>query len=98
VSSDESKAKLFHETLAFSEVTSFVEELCGGARNSTLLEHQGTHLVYRVAKGVASLGQMFAAIEANRVRLCIREYSISETTLEQIFIQFARRQHVIEES
>jgi len=31
-------------------------------------------------------------VEANRNSIGIRDYSISETTLEQIFIQFAKQQ------
>jgi len=31
-------------------------------------------------------------VEANRQAIGIRDYSMSETTLEQIFIQFAKQQ------
>ena len=50
------------------------------------------HLVYRVARHVASLGEIFQAIEQNKQHLKIREYSLSETTLDQIFLHLARKQ------
>ena len=38
------------------------------------------------------LGQMFGAIENNKDQLHIQDYSISQTSLEQIFNQFAAQQ------
>jgi ATP-binding cassette, subfamily A (ABC1), member 3 len=35
---------------------------------------------------------MFGEVEANKVRLSIQEYSIAQTSLEQIFNQFAAQQ------
>jgi len=35
---------------------------------------------------------VFRIIEENRENLCIEAYSVSDTTLEQIFISFARQQ------
>ena len=39
-----------------------------------------------------ALGQIFTVIEQYRAQLNIAEYSVSETTLEQIFIFFAKQQ------
>ena len=38
------------------------------------------------------LGQMFGSIEAVKLELFIQDYSISQTSLEQIFNQFAAQQ------
>ena len=38
------------------------------------------------------LGQMFGSIEARKQELFIQDYSISQTSLEQIFNQFASQQ------
>jgi ATP-binding cassette, subfamily A (ABC1), member 3 len=35
---------------------------------------------------------MFGSVEANKTRLNIQEYSIAQTSLEQIFNQFAAQQ------
>ena len=39
-----------------------------------------------------SLSQVFAAIELSKKSLRIEDYSLSQTTLEQVFIGFARQQ------
>ena len=36
--------------------------------------------------------QIFGAIERNKTSLHIEDYSVSQTTLEQVFINFARAQ------
>jgi len=56
-----------------------------------LLEQQGTHFKFKVNKSL-SLGKVFKEIENNKEALNIKEYSVSETSLEQIFLYFARRQ------
>jgi hypothetical protein len=38
------------------------------------------------------LGQMFGLVEASKKELYIQDYSISQTSLEQIFNQFAAQQ------
>jgi hypothetical protein len=38
------------------------------------------------------LSAIFGALESNKVRLSIQEYSISQTSLEQIFNGFAAQQ------
>jgi len=46
---------------------------------------------YRIPKQ-HNFSTMFQLLESNRQNLRIREYSLSETTLEQIFIYFAKQQ------
>lgn len=37
-----------------------------------------------------SLSQIFAVLEENKERLSVETYSVSETTLEQVFLAFAK--------
>ena len=39
-----------------------------------------------------SIAAMFGSVEASKQRLSIQEYSIAQTSLEQIFNQFAAQQ------
>ena len=39
-----------------------------------------------------TLGQIFDLIESNRLLLGIVDYTISQPSLEQVFLQFARKQ------
>ncbi|TMW59991.1 hypothetical protein Poli38472_000033 [Pythium oligandrum] len=47
----------------------------------------------RVALSRLSLGHVFGLLESSKASLAIREYSVSQTTLEQIFNTFASQQH-----
>jgi len=49
-------------------------------------------LKYRIPKTSFSLSDLFRLMEENRTKYFIEAYSVSETTLEQIFIHFARQQ------
>jgi hypothetical protein len=40
----------------------------------------------------SALSEVFAKFEANKAALCVQEYSVGQTTLEQIFNQFAAHQ------
>lgn len=57
-----------------------------------LLERHETLFRWRVASDQMSLSQIFANIEQTKARLSIREYSVSQTSLEQVFNQFAAQQ------
>jgi ATP-binding cassette subfamily A (ABC1) protein 3 len=88
--SEDSKRRTY-EDAQLELVRNFVESSFG-KQKVVLLEVQGTHLTFRLPKEVASLGQIFTAIETHREKLRIREYSVSETTLDQIFLHFAGKQ------
>eukprot|EP00808_Paulinella_micropora_P011872 g18625.t1 len=55
------------------------------------LEKHGQNVKYRVSKKL-SLGRMFGLLETVKEQFAISAYSLSETSLEQIFIHFARQQ------
>ena len=42
--------------------------------------------------GRVSIASLFKIIEANKIQFKIKDYSLSETTLEQIFFHFASKQ------
>jgi len=55
------------------------------------VEQQNTHFKFKVDKTL-TIGQIFTAVENNKGKLSIKEYSVSQTSLEQIFMYFARNQ------
>eukprot|EP00475_Leptophrys_vorax_P005671 TRINITY_DN13418_c0_g2_i1.p1 TRINITY_DN13418_c0_g2~~TRINITY_DN13418_c0_g2_i1.p1 ORF type:complete len:1145 (+),score=272.12 TRINITY_DN13418_c0_g2_i1:223-3435(+) len=68
---------------------SFVESRFPG---SVLLEAQDNNLKFIVPKKDHSLSELFSIIENKKVEVGIVEYSLSETSLEQIFLRFAKDQ------
>jgi ATP-binding cassette subfamily A (ABC1) protein 1 len=60
---------------------------------SELLEQQcGGHYRYMLVVGDRQLGEVFSLIEKCKQDLYIQEYSVSQTSLEQIFNRFASQQ------
>jgi len=61
--------------------------------DAKLVEDQHTNMTYQVCQEQKSaLGPVFRTLEENRNKQGIEEYSVSEVSLEQIFISFAREQ------
>jgi len=59
---------------------------------AVLRERQGTKMRFEYPPQKMSIGEMFAVLEEKREMLKIKEYSLSQTTLEQIFNFFAGQQ------
>ncbi|XP_071958195.1 phospholipid-transporting ATPase ABCA3-like [Antedon mediterranea] len=55
-------------------------------------EHQGV-LQYQVENSDLSWSYIFGKLESNKQALRMEDYSVSQTTLEQVFINFAKEQH-----
>jgi ABC-type multidrug transport system ATPase subunit len=55
---------------------------------SSMLEEYGRHLSYDVGV-LESPASAFASIEKSKKKLSIANYSLSQTTLEQVFLRFA---------
>lgn len=55
-----------------------------------VLEHVSDFFKVRVPKGAKTIGFTFGTIEDEKANLRISEYSVSQTTLEQIFQSFAK--------
>ncbi|XP_072019069.1 cholesterol transporter ABCA5-like [Amphiura filiformis] len=61
-------------------------------------ENFGERITYKIPKkSVASLSTVFAAMEKGKDTLGVEEYSFSQSTLEQVFIEFARIQEESDE-
>jgi ATP-binding cassette subfamily A (ABC1) protein 3 len=60
--------------------------------NGLILDENAGNFVVRISKNERPLGAVFRLIEDNRAALGISEYSVAETSLEQIFIGFAKTQ------
>lgn len=59
-------------------------------------EHEGM-VHYHICDPRVSWAQIFGVIEGNKLNYCIEDYSVSQTTLEQVFLNFARTQREVEE-
>ncbi|XP_074647073.1 cholesterol transporter ABCA5-like [Tubulanus polymorphus] len=71
-------------------VVQFVKELFP---DCTCLETFGHHSVYKIPKhNVNSFARIFATMEAGKDTHHITEYSFSQSTLEQVFLEFAKHQ------
>ncbi|CAM9221993.1 unnamed protein product [Chrysoparadoxa australica] len=58
---------------------------------STLREKQGAKMRFELPKQDIMLGEMFGLVEDNRQALCLRDYSLSQVSLETVFNSFANQ-------
>jgi len=73
-------------------VQNFQKFIQANFAGSRLIEAQSNRLKFRIPSNIMSLGQLFTTVEKCRDALHIEEYSVSQTTLEQIFVHFAKLQ------
>jgi ATP-binding cassette subfamily A (ABC1) protein 3 len=79
----------------FEDVSAFLQQSFGSVE---LLERQHDSCWFKIPDHPATnasslrLSNVFELVEAAKTRLAIREYSVSQTTLEQIFNAFASQQ------
>uniref|UniRef100_A0A3Q3XHW1 P-type phospholipid transporter n=1 Tax=Mola mola TaxID=94237 RepID=A0A3Q3XHW1_MOLML len=70
-------------------VMEFIElELPG----STLKEKHRNMLQYQLPTSLTSLARIFSLLSKNKEALSIEDYSVSQTTLDQVFVNFAKDQ------
>ena len=50
-----------------------------------MIEHYGNYMRLRVKRLERSIGSVFGMVESFKGRYCVESYSVSQTTLEQIF-------------
>jgi hypothetical protein len=62
-----------------------VNTLCEQFPSVEILEHYNDYFKLRIPKGDKTIGFVFGFIEGQKQALKISEYSVSQTTLEQIF-------------
>ena len=70
----------------------FKEELSANWADVQIIEQHGDSLKFRLPRQSAdgrrtTIGQVFRLIEEVKEKFYIKDYSVSETTLEQIFIR-----------
>jgi hypothetical protein len=70
--------------------TSFIAELSNIFRNPEIIEHHNNSFKLKVQKLDYSIGYVFGFMEGVKNIYEISEYSVSSTSLEQIFNNFAR--------
>ena len=63
----------------------FIESLAAIFDQVEILEHCGDFYKFRVPKEDKTIGFLFGTIEDRKTEFNISEYSVSQTTLEQIF-------------
>lgn len=68
------------------DVREFIKKTFEGANE---LECYGGNMKYQLGKQQMKLSELFRLLEENKEQMGITEYSIGQTTLEQIFIRFA---------
>ena len=78
---------LYAQRIGFS----VIRFLCGIFQQVEMLEQCGDFYKLRVPKEDKTIGWLFGHIEENKLNLGIQEYSVSQTTLEQIFQIFANQ-------
>jgi len=66
-----------------------MSSMCREFGEIELLEKYGSYMKVRVATRGRSLGSLFGLIESVKTQMGISDYSVSQTTLEQIFQSFA---------
>jgi ABC-type multidrug transport system ATPase subunit len=71
-----------------------VGNFMSAALTGVSLDFSDAHSIsFRIPKGTVSLGNIFRLVENLKSQGCpLTEYSISETTLEQIFLSFAEQE------
>jgi len=81
-------------TATFRGLHSFIWRSCGGREGKAeLVDWHGQMARYKLGWG-SSLAELFRVLEDNKDILHVSEYSLSATTLEQIFNRFVREQEV----
>uniref|UniRef100_A0A673AT76 P-type phospholipid transporter n=1 Tax=Sphaeramia orbicularis TaxID=375764 RepID=A0A673AT76_9TELE len=70
-------------------VMKFIESELSG---STLKEKHRNMLQYQLPSSLTSLAHIFSILAKNKEALRIEDYSVSQTTLDQVFVNFAKDQ------
>ncbi|KAF0692433.1 hypothetical protein As57867_016433, partial [Aphanomyces stellatus] len=73
----------------FEALAAFLDESFGGA---TVLERQNDVCRFQLVAAHLALSRVFSTVEATKAQIGIQEYTVSQTTLEQIFNGFASQQ------
>eukprot|EP00917_Polyrhabdina_sp_WS-2016_P008109 GHVP01018113.1.p1 GENE.GHVP01018113.1~~GHVP01018113.1.p1 ORF type:complete len:1786 (-),score=325.54 GHVP01018113.1:757-5880(-) len=78
-----------------SEIELFVhQKIVSTAR---LIDKIASRLIFELPVGSRELGRLFKILENEREPQGIKEYALSQPTLEEVFIRFAKRQQAMEQ-
>ncbi|XP_053533603.1 phospholipid-transporting ATPase ABCA1 isoform X1 [Ictalurus punctatus] len=77
-----------------STVEDFVTQMFPG---SVLKEKHHNTLQYQMPHKEGALSHIFSEFSRNQQTLGVEDYSVSQTTLDQVFVNFARQQHDAED-
>ncbi|KAG7243353.1 hypothetical protein INR49_011809 [Caranx melampygus] len=80
---------------ALRPVEDFVQQTFPG---SVLKEKHHNTLQYQLPYAQGALSTIFSRFTSHQQRLGVEDYSVSQTTLDQVFVNFARHQHGEEDS
>ncbi|XP_064201003.1 phospholipid-transporting ATPase ABCA1-like isoform X1 [Anguilla rostrata] len=80
---------------ALVPVETFMTEMFPGC---VLKEKHHNTLQYQLPATEGALASIFSQFTTHQERLAIEDYSVSQTTLDQVFVSFARHQHDEEDS
>uniref|UniRef100_A0A3P9ATS2 P-type phospholipid transporter n=1 Tax=Maylandia zebra TaxID=106582 RepID=A0A3P9ATS2_9CICH len=80
---------------ALKPVEDFVQKTFPG---SVLKEKHHNTLQYQFPHAQGALANIFSQFTRHQRRLRVEDYSVSQTTLDQVFVNFARQQHDEEDS
>ncbi|CAL1591240.1 unnamed protein product [Knipowitschia caucasica] len=75
---------------ALRPVEDFVSQTFSG---SVLKEKHHNTLQYQIPHSPGALANIFSQLSAHQLGLAIEDYSVSQTTLDQVFVNFAKNQH-----
>ncbi|KAM9425735.1 phospholipid-transporting ATPase ABCA1 [Pholidichthys leucotaenia] len=80
---------------ALAPVEDFVQQSFPG---SVLKEKHHNTLQYQLPYAQGALAKIFSQFNRHQRRLCVEDYSVSQTTLDQVFVNFAKDQQGEEDS
>lgn len=62
------------------------------------IDRVANRVTYDIPLMSNSLGKLFGLMESHKKEFAVKDYALSQPTLEQVFISFAKRQKSAEES
>ncbi|XP_061463687.1 glucosylceramide transporter ABCA12 isoform X2 [Rhineura floridana] len=83
------KMHLNNDTDSIEKLTQFLQS---NFPNTHLKDHQLNMVEYHVPVSAGGVANIFQLLEANKEVFKIRHFSVSQTTLEEVFINFAKAQ------
>ncbi|GFS22630.1 ATP-binding cassette sub-family A member 1, partial [Elysia marginata] len=74
------------------DLTNIHDFISSSLPSAKLVEHRYNMLQYQLGKSSTPLSKLFKTMESAKVSHGVEDYSVSQTTLEQVFMNFAKNQ------